>query len=106
MNKERDWLEIFSSVFKDLSKIFWVCMFIYAYVASLHYMAVSAGNIVYAQEMFMFLGLMLGSSLIYFILSVVKIRRDKKLMKDFHGLIKRNHALRTWIKKNDSDEVK
>lgn len=79
--KNKDWLKTFCYVFEYMSYVFLSVMFLYSFVASLHYMAVSAGKITYAKQMFLFWGLMFGCYFTYVVLNHIKLIRNKKVSK-------------------------
>jgi len=106
MNNKKDWLEIFSQVFNILMKVFLGFMFAYSFVASLHYMVVSAGNIAFAKNMILFFYLSLWSCLIYFLLRLIKILRDKLVNKDSNKVLEFNKSLKSYISNINSKRVK
>lgn len=106
MKNKKDWLTLMSELFSYLFKVFIGAGLLLSFVASMHYMAVTYGNIAYAKEMMFFLFGLIPIIFFGLLFEILKNRRDKKLMKDLHRLFKRNRDLKTWIKKNDSAGVK
>ena len=104
--KEFDWLKGAEKISSTLMNFLFGVLCGLSWLGAMHYFSVVAGYPEITALMLKIVGWMFMLCAVYIVFGGLRKIRDKKLIKDFHGLIKRNHALRTWIKKNDSDEVK